>query len=59
MQKRGDYMLVMDIPDIVLTYVSIIGFAVPISLVFGLSNIAVNMILTAAFGGGIRIGGRK
>lgn len=52
-------MITMSISDIVQTYCMILGFAIPIAMVFGLVNLAVSSILTAAFGGGIRLGGRK
>lgn len=52
-------MVTMSITDIVAVYVHILAYSIPIAMVFGLSNIAVDTILTAAFGGGIKIGGRK
>lgn len=39
-------------------YCDILGLAVPIAFVFGMGNIIVNTILTAAFGGDLQIGGR-
>jgi len=57
--ERGDLMVTMSVADIVLVYCQILGYAFPLALVFGLCNIAVSSIITAAFGGGIRLGGRK
>ena len=39
-------------------YVEIIEFALPISIVFGLGNIVINMLLSAAFGGRLQLGGK-
>lgn len=40
-------------------YASLCSYAIPIALVFGLSNMIVDTILTAAFGGGLRFGGGR
>lgn len=40
-------------------YVSIAEYAVPIALVFGISNLIVNTFLGVAFGGKLKIGGVK
>lgn len=40
-------------------YVQIAEYAVPIALVFGISNLIVDTFLGVAFGGRLRIGGGK
>ena len=40
-------------------YADIVAAALPIAIAFGIGNIIIDTFLTAAFGGGLRFGGRK
>lgn len=44
--------------DLIAIYCNILGYAVPIAFVFGMCNLIVDTVLTAAFTGKLRIGGR-
>lgn len=39
--------------------IQIIENALPVALVFGFSNLLINIVLTAAFGGKLKIGGGR
>lgn len=44
---------------IIQVYCNILSISVPIAFVFGMGNLIVNTVLTAAFGGDLQIGGRS
>lgn len=48
--------MVQEIVDI---YVRMLQIALPIAAVFGFGNLAVDTFLTAAFGGGLKLGGGR
>lgn len=41
------------------TYADILQTVLPVAIAFGIGNLCVNMFLSAAFGGKIKIGGVK
>lgn len=49
----------MDTSDIFACYAQIVAGALPIAFVFGIGNIIVNTFMTAALGGGLKIGGGR
>lgn len=49
----------MDVQAIIDVYVHMLQLAVPIAAVFGFGNLIVDTVLTAAFGGGLKIGGSR
>lgn len=49
----------MDTSEIFACYAQIVAGALPIAFVFGIGNIIVNTFMTAALGGGLKIGGGR
>ena len=47
----------MSVDAIVAVYLRMLHTALPIAAVFGISNLAVDTVLTAAFGGGFKLRG--
>ena len=47
------------INDAVSLYIEIIKGAIPYALVFGLCNLVVNLFMSAAFGGRLKLGGGR
>lgn len=48
----------MSAADALVIYMSILDYALPIAVVFGICNLIVNIILTAAFTGRLDFSGR-
>lgn len=48
-----------EVSGLVDSYVMLLRAALPIAAVFGFTNLAVDTILTAAFGGGLKLGGGR
>lgn len=47
----------MDLQAVIDIYVRLLQIALPVAAVFGIGNLAVDTVMTAAFGGGLKIGG--
>ena len=47
------------VSEIIAIYSRMLQLALPVAAVFGFVNLAVDTVLTAAFGGGLRIGGGR
>lgn len=45
------------VSEVIECYARMVAYAVPIAAVFGFGNLIVDTVLTAAFGGGLKIGG--
>lgn len=45
--------------DYIALYADLVAAAVPIAFVFGMGNLIVSTFLSAALGGGLKIGGRR
>lgn len=59
-EKRGDFMSTTDISTWAFQiYADMLQVALPVAIAFGVSNLCVNIFLSAAFGGKIKIGGVK
>jgi len=48
----------MSAADILRIYIDILDFALPVAIIFGICNLIVNIILTAAFTGRLDLSGR-
>lgn len=48
----------MSAADILTIYVDLLDWALPIAIIFGITNLIVNIILTAAFTGRLDLTGR-
>lgn len=51
-------MQMIDMNDLIALYVDMLGVCLPITLFFGLSNLAINMFVNAFFHGKLRMGGK-
>lgn len=48
----------MSISDLISIYLSILDYALPIAVFFGIANLIVNIILSSAFTGSLDLSGR-
>ena len=48
----------MNAADVISIYVDLLDWALPIAIIFGITNLIVNIILTAAFTGRLDLTGR-
>lgn len=49
----------IDYVDLIVLYVQMLDYALPIAFFIGVSNIIINMFTSAAFSGRLQIGGKK